>query len=370
MTGTRPSVAYVITSTGVGGAERQVYELANKFRSRGWRVGVVSMLPMHHQFLPLEEAGVRLATLGMAKGRPDPRALVRLARLLRAWRPDVVHGHMVHANLLTRLTRLLAPVPRVISTMHNQDEGGQWRYFAYRLTDRMADVTTSVSRVAVAEAVRRHAVHQRRITLVPNGIDAESYRFDAQLRRQARASLQLGERFTWLTVGRLTAAKRHTDLLSAIAIVRRKVPDIQTLIVGDGPLRQALEGEISSGGLASNVSLLGLRDDVRQLMLAADGFVLSSAWEGLPMVLLEAAASSLPIVATDVGGSGDAVLDRETGYLTPPGDPRALADGLLRMMAMTREDRRAMGDRARLHCIESFDLNRVADRWESLYQAR
>ena len=362
-------MAYVVTSTGVGGAERQVYELASEFRSRGWQVGVVSMLPLHQQFLPLERTGVRLATLDMTEGVPDPRALVRLARLLRAWRPNVVHGHMIHANLLTRLTRLLAPVPRVISTIHNQDEGHQWRYYAYRLTDRMADVTTSVSRVAVDEAVRRHAVHPQRITLVPNGIDTERLRFDAALRREARAALRLDDRFAWLSVGRLTAAKRHTDLLAATTIVRRTVPNVQTLIVGDGPLREALENEIRSGDLASNVSLLGLRDDVRQLMLAADGFVLSSAWEGLPMVLLEAAASSLPIVATDVGGSGDAVRDRDTGYLTPARDPRALADAMLRLMAMTPEDRRLMGERARVHCIDSFDMDRVADQWELLYRA-
>ena len=87
------------------------------------------------------------------------------------------------------------------------------------------------------------------------------------------------------------------------------------------------------------------------------------------MVLLEAAASSLPIVATDVGGSGDAVGDGETGYLAPPGDPQALADAMLRLMAMAPEDRRTMGEQARLHCVESFDMDRVADRWESLYRA-
>jgi glycosyltransferase involved in cell wall biosynthesis len=170
-------------------------------------------------------------------------------------------------------------------------------------------------------------------------------------------------------VGRLTAAKRHADLLAATTIVRQTVPDVYTLIAGDGPLREALENEIATVDLASNASLLGLRDDIRQLMLAADGFVLSSAWEGLPMVLLEAAASSLPIVVTDVGGASEAIRDQETGYLTPPGDPPALADAMLRVMALTAEDRRTMGERARLHCIESFDMNRVADQWEALYRA-
>ncbi|MBA3235139.1 MAG: glycosyltransferase, partial [Chloroflexi bacterium] len=104
------------------------------------------------------------------KGRSDPRALLRLVRLLRRWRPDVLHAHMVHANLLARVSRVLVRGPIVISTMHNQDEGAHWRYLAYRVTDRLSAVTTTVSTVAVEEAVRRHAVPRARIRLTHNGI--------------------------------------------------------------------------------------------------------------------------------------------------------------------------------------------------------
>ena len=359
----------LITSTGVGGAERQVYDLAATFRSRGWGVGVVSMLPMDEQFLPLRDMGVRLASLEMTQGVADPRALIRLARLLSAWRPDVVHGHMIHANLLTRLARILVPRPRVISTMHNQDEGHQWRYYAYRLTDPLAHVTTTVSQVAVEEAIRRHAVRKANLLLVPNGIRTVGYERDADLRASTRSSLGLEDRFTWLSVGRLAEAKRHTDLLAAMRLVRRTAPGVRLLIAGDGPLRSALEGEIDQLGLQPGVSLLGLRSDVRALMQAADGFVMSSAWEGLPMVLLEAAASSLPIVTTDVGGSRDVIVERQTGYLAPSRQPDRLATEMLRLMALTPEERRSMGDRARRHIVASFDLEKIADRWDELYRA-
>ena len=363
-------VAYVITSTGVGGAERQVYDLASTFRSRGWGVGVISMLPMDEQFLPLRDMGVRLASLDMTQGVADPRALVRLARLLSAWRPDVVHGHMIHANLVTRLARILVPRPRVISTMHNQDEGHQWRYYAYRLTDPLAHVTTTVSQIAVDEAVRRHAVRRTNLLLVPNGIRTDGYERDPELRATSRSSLDLDDRFTWLSVGRLVEAKRHTDLLSAMGHVRQAAPDARLLIAGAGPLRSALMDKIDELALGPNVSLLGLRSDVRALMQAADGFVMSSAWEGLPMVLLEAAASSLPIVTTDVGGSRDVVKDGETGFLAPDRQPDRLAEEMLRLMALTPEERQSMGERARQHVVTSFDLERIADRWEELYRAR
>ena len=361
-------VAYVVTSTGVGGAERQVYDLAAVFRSRGWGVGVVSMVPLHERFLPLRDEGVRLASLEMTKGRPDPRGLVRLARLLRAWRPDVVHGHMSHANLITRLVRPLVPGPRYVSTMHNQDEGHQWRYYAYRLTSPLAHVTTTVSQVAVDEAVRRHATRRQDMLLVPNGIDTRRHEPDPVLRRSTRAALGLEDRFVWLTAGRLVEAKRHADLIAAMRLVRQSAPEVQLLIAGSGALHSMLEREIERSDLTANVSLLGLRDDVGALMQAADGFVMSSAWEGLPMVLLEAAATALPIVSTDVGGTREVVKERETGFVVPAEQPQRLAQEMLRLMALSPEERRAMGQRARQHISDAFGLDRIADRWETLYR--
>jgi glycosyltransferase involved in cell wall biosynthesis len=362
-------VAYVITSTGIGGAERQVYELASTFRARGWGVGVVSMLPMHSQFLPLSGLGVRLASLEMEKGVPDPRAIGRLARLLRAWRPDVVHGHLAHANFITRLVRPLAPVPRLISTMHSQDEGRQWRYYAYRLTDPLADLTTTVSQMAVDEAVRRHAAARDNVRLVPNGIRTQRYQRDSTLRDRLRDELDLRDCFAWLTVGNLVEAKRHRDLVTAMSTVVAGAPRTRLLVAGAGPLRSELEEQVRDAGLGDVVSFLGLRQDVRALMQAADGFVMSSAWEGLPMVLLEAGASALPTVATDVGGSRDVIEEGSTGYLASPRRPTELAATMLRLMGLAEGERRRMGESARQRVMELFDLERIADRWEALYRA-
>jgi glycosyltransferase involved in cell wall biosynthesis len=254
--------------------------------------------------------------------------------------------------------------------MHNQEQGARWRYLAFRLTDPLSDVTTTISRMALDETVRRRGVGRRGIVLVPNGIRLDwSGRTDG-VRDATRASLDLGDRFTWLTAGRLTNAKRHEDLLAAVRIVKASAPDVQVLVAGSGPLQGTLEARIREWGLASNVTLLGLRLDVPALMQAADAFVMSSAWEGLPMVLLEASASCLPIVATDVGGSRDVIADGETGLLVPPGDPPALAAAMLRSMAMSPDARREMGGRAQQRTMSRFDMERVADRWEDLYQRR
>src|SRR5690349_16972894 len=152
-----PRVVFLSTDSGMGGAEREVCHLAEEFQRRGWAVTAISMLPMQSPIADLASQGIRTSSLGMRLGVPDPRGLIRLARILRRVSPDVLHAHMVHANLLARLSRLLAPGPAVISTIHNENEGSQWRYLAYRLTNPLSDVTTAVSRVAELEATRRGA---------------------------------------------------------------------------------------------------------------------------------------------------------------------------------------------------------------------
>jgi glycosyltransferase involved in cell wall biosynthesis len=362
-----PRVAYLITSSGMGGAEREVCHLAEEFRRRGWAVAVISMLPLEPPISDLTAAGVLTLSLGMRQGVPDPRGVLRLARFLRRWRPHVLHAHMVHANLLARLSRLVAPVPVLISTLHNENEGRRWRYVAYRLTDALTDVTTTVSRAAVAAATRRGAAPAGSIILVPNGLSTAPYRPDDSIRERTRSSLGV-QHFTWLAVGRLVDAKGYPDMIAAFVLARRAHPSATLLISGTGPLEPDVRRLIGDARLEDAVRLLGMRSDVPALMQAADGFVMTSRWEGLPMVLLEAGASGLPIVATDVGGSRDAVVDGVSGYLTAVAVPAETARAMTRVMEMSMDERRAMGRASRDHVSSTFEIALVADTWERLYR--
>ena len=363
-----PRVAYLITDSGMGGAEQEVCHLATEFTRRGWAVAAISMLPLESPVADLAGIGVRTYSLGMRLGVPDPRALVALGRLLRRWRPDVLHAHMVHANLLGRLSRLVAPTPMVISTIHNENEGARWRYVAYRLTDRLSDVTTTVSRVAQVEAARRGSAPAGSILLVPNGLSTAPYASDAAVRARTRAALDLGDRFTWLAVGRLAEPKGYRDMLTAFAEAVREHPGATLLIAGTGSLESEIRAEADRLGVDDSVRLLGLRSDVPALMQAADGFLMTSLWEGLPMVLLEAGASGLPVVATDVGGTRDAVLDGVSGYVTPVATPGVTAQAIGTVMRMSEVDREAMGAAGRRHIQETFDIGAVGDVWERLYR--
>ena len=366
--GRRARVAFLVTGSGIGGAERQVADLALGMRSRGWDVAAISMLPQAETFDDLSAKGVMTVSLGMRQGFGDPRAVWHLARWLRDWRPDVLHAHMVHANLLARVTRVFVSIPVLICTIHNQYQGARWRHRAYRLTDRLADVTTAVSERAMQDAIAAGGAPAGHVMVVPNGVELSTYRVDDATRARVRGELAADGRFVWLAVGRLTAAKDPHSLIEAFARLSRERRGSRLLLAGDGPLRPEIAAHIEEAGVEAGVVLLGIRDDVPDLMRAADGYVMSSAWEGLPLVLLEAAASSLPIVATDVGGNREVVQDGASGFIVPPSSPAALADAMRRIERLTEAQRRAMGQVGREGVLGKFDLEVVLDRWEALYE--
>lgn len=360
-------IVMVSTSLMRGGAETQVFLLARELARRGHALTVVTMRDPEAYAADLADLRIPLVTLGMRRGVPDPRALARLAGVVRGARPHVVHAHMVHANLLARLARPLAWAPVLISTAHSPIEGGRWREIAYRLTDRLGTLTTHVARAAVERYVEVGAVPRERIRFVPNGLDLAAHGHDPEARRRLRADLGLGDdAFVWLSVGRLEPPKEFPVLLRAVAAARPRAGALRLLVAGSGPDRAALEAQARELGSGEAVRFLGPRDDVPALLSAADAFVLASAWEGLPMVLLEAGAAGLPVVASDVGGVREAT--GPAGVLVPSGDVAALTEALVRVGEASDAQRRALGGAIHDHVAASFGLAGVVDAWESLYR--
>jgi glycosyltransferase involved in cell wall biosynthesis len=275
---------------------------------------------------------------------------------------------MVHANLMARAVRLVAPVPALLSTIHNIYEGGPLRMAAYRLTNGLVDHMTSISQAAADRFIRERIIPKDLLTVVPNGVDPELFqRVPAEQRDELRRSLGLGGEFAWLAVGRFEVAKDYPNMLRAFVTVHERYLEAVLLLVGKGSLQGETEALVRELNLAAAVRFLGVRNDVPALTSVADAYVMSSAWEGMPMVLLEAAAGGLPIVATRVGGNQEVVLDGDSGFLAPPRDPRALASAMIRLMELTDAERRAMGERGREHVRAHYGLARVVERWEGLY---
>jgi len=360
-------ILFLTTGLAYGGAETQLVRLATQLRSRGWEVVVVSLMPPRAYVEDLEAVGIRVFSLDIRRKIPDPRPFLRLLRIIRRWQPQIVHSHMVHANLLARLVRPLAPVPVLICSAHSIDEGGRLREILYQLTDSLCDLTTQVSRAGLERYVRVGAVPRHKISYIPNGVDTERFKPNPEGRLKVRRELGVNG-FVWLAVGRFDPPKDYPNMLQAFARVVHNNPNAVLLIAGDGPLRKDIEIMAQEFGIKERVKFLGIRCDISQLMNAADAYVMSSSWEGMPNVLLEASATELPVVATDVGGNREVVVDGVTGFLVPPRNSEALAEAMLRMMNLPEEKRREMGKAARKHVEENFSLDHVVDLWEALYK--
>ncbi|RIH89743.1 GDP-mannose-dependent alpha-(1-6)-phosphatidylinositol monomannoside mannosyltransferase [Meiothermus luteus] len=361
-------ILLLITSLGHGGAETQVVELARGLAQTGWGVQVVCMTPLGPKAQDLAQAGIPVDSLGMRPGRPSLKGFVRMVRLVREFQPQVLHAHMVHANLLARLVRPLVRVPVVLCTAHNIIEGGRWRELAYRLTDPLCDLTTQVSQAGLERYLKVGAIPKGRGLYIPNGVDTRRFAPDPEARLALRREMGVQEEFIWLAVGRFAPAKDYPNLLQAFREVSQAHPAARLWLVGQGPLLEPMKGLAQSMGLEDKVRFLGARGDVPGLMNAADAYVMSSAWEGMPMVLLEAAAVGLPIVATDVGGNREVVEQGENGLLVSPKDSSRLAMAMRALMERPAEERTRMGQAGRALVLQRYDLQRIIQRWEDLYQ--
>ncbi len=361
-------ICYLITGLGIGGAERELTQLARGFAGRGHHVSVVSLLPLTGFATELEEASVPASSLGMRRGMPSLAGLWKLRSLLRARRPQVLHSFMVHANLMARVVRPLAPIPVVISTAQNTFEGGRHRERLLRWTARWADLTTQVSHAGFERYRERRLAPPERLELVPNSVDVESFAPDPAARAAVRAELGAGDRLVFLAVGRLEPQKDYPTLLAGFALAAREAPGAVLWIAGRGPHQAALEAEARRLEIADRVSFLGLRRDITRVLNGADAYVLTSRWEGTPLALLEAQATGLPAVATEVGGNAEVVAPGLSGLLVPPASPAALAAALLTLARLPAGERRAMGESGRRRVAELYGLPATLVRWEAIYR--
>jgi len=359
-------IVYVLTVLGIGGAERQTVTLARRMEQRGHTVALLVLRPRVD-----EECTTALRVVHLDMRKTPVSALIGLAkgrRFLREFRPDLVHSHTFFANLMARLLRTIAPVPVVLSTVHNVYEGGWKRMLAYRLTDGLSERTVVVSEAIAHRYTELAAIPQRKCTVVCNGFDTAEFAPSAERRAHMRAAMgALGE-FNWLAAGRIVPAKDYTSLLWAFARVWASHRDARLWIAGEGTAAEFAEVSNLAKvlGLGEAVRWLGLRRDMPSLLDAADGFVLSSAWEGMPLAVGEAMAMEKPVVTTHVGGVRELVGD--TGVVVAPRNFDALAAAMLGVMQMAQEDREAMGRAARKRIQTSFDMDAKADEWEALYR--
>ena len=356
-------IVHIIHDMEVGGAQRQVLNLFRAVDRSRFDMRLVCLGRKGAFGEALEAEGFLVEALGKS-ARADLPMLGRLAGLLRAWRPDIVHCTIYTANLWGRVAAMLARVP--VRIAHEQSTVSLERWHR-RWVDNLLSLWTHRVLV-VSEDLRRRVIAEehlvpRRVEVLHNAIDVAAIRDAAT---QPAPDLPGEAGFRVGVVGRIEPRKDHLTLVRAAALVRERVPRATFLLAGDGPDRGVIESEIARLGLQDGFILLGERSDVPRLLHAFDVYALSSVTEGLSLSILEAMAAGLPVVATRVGGNPELLDEGRAGRLAPPGDADALADTLTDML-QNREEARRLGEGARVRA-QGFDIRAIARQLEAIYE--
>lgn len=376
----RARVAHLIPTLSLGGAARLVIDLADLLRRDGYEVDVVTggRTEAGHTIAHEAEAlGVPLRVVPTFTRDPHPindlRAIGDLTRVLRDGHYDIVHTHGTKALLLGTWAARRAGVRHTVWHVHgwgfhnyNSFASRQAMVLAHRAMARTA------SRVAAVSETTKHIGINARIgspddyCVIYAAADLDRFRHPPISTDEAKRALGIDPaRLVFGSVTRLSDQKAPLDLVDAAAQVLAEVPESHFLLVGDGPLRDQTVARIRRHGIEQRTTLPGVRLDVPEVLCAFDVYALSSLWEGFPISYLEAMAMGKPAVGTDVGGSAEAVIDGETGFIVPPRRPRDLADRII-VLLRDPELRRRMGDAGR-RAVTQFGYDRLIRDVSALY---
>jgi glycosyltransferase involved in cell wall biosynthesis len=379
-------VLHLLEHLKVGGAERLVFDLVHTFDSSRFKTTVCLYRDLGIFADRLKDAGYQVVFLRkdiLTRFFPDvPRIvlapllllesfvfIVRFASLMRNLKVQILHSHMFSANLWGRLSSLLVGRLVVITTEHNVN--GRFRSLKHSLINRLL-LPLSNKVVAVSGAVAETVVNLQRppakkLVVIRNGIrmeDIEKYR-KSDINPQY--SHMPGEKPIIVSIGRLVPQKRHDLLLEALRVCADNKIKFSCWIIGGGPEKSNLENKVKQLNLSDIVFFLGERSDARELLHYVDMVVNTSDKEGLPISLLEAMAARLPVVAADVGGNREIIQNGETGVLVEPGNIKAIADGILKLL-QNPELAKNISQIGYEKVKNNYSIEVVAKNWENLYE--
>jgi glycosyltransferase involved in cell wall biosynthesis len=344
----RYNVFLLNTQMEAAGAQKAMLELARGLQQRGHEVSVVTMYDKD-AYVPLFEESYGLTIVDLEMKQPGSRnslvqvwhfvcGLIRLYKLMRIRRPQIIQTFTHYSNILGVLIAWLAQVPIRISSQRNSLKG--YPSLSLWLDRTVANSFLTHKMIAVSEETRRFSSDEEgikpdKLVTIHNGINVERFSIDLSSEAERNLRQELGleaDSLIILTVARLHPQKGHQYLIEAIPQVVQDFPQAHFLFVGEGGLREDLARQVKEVKLNECVHFLGVRQDVPQLLAISDLFVLPSLWEGLPNSILEAMAAGVPVIATNVGGIPEIIDHEKTGLLVSPADPIALKKIIQRLL--------------------------------------
>ncbi|HKY04209.1 MAG TPA: glycosyltransferase [Blastocatellia bacterium] len=377
----RPRVLHFITSFDVGGTERQAVELLNHLAGERFDVRLAVIRKGGSLFTQVADRFPRVYEFPLTRFYDVNalRQLLRLRTILITERINILHAHDFYSAFIGTIAARLTSAHVIACQRHIKLSDRRAHRWGERVIRRLAH-----SVLVNSDAIRDHIAANdpsslEKVRVIKNGFGATQHSLEARpatapdsSRKQAHDQLCLELKIDCDAklvgcVASLRPVKGHRYLIEAAARVLESRNDVHFLFVGDGPLRQELEGLSESMGVAANIHFLGERADAALLFSAFDLAVLASLHEGLPNTVIEAMAAESPVVATAVGGVVELIADGETGYLVPPGD----SDALARRIAMVLADpgrSTSVARRARDFVRVNFGVGRMVESVEKLYE--
>lgn len=369
---TMAKLLHICKMTGVAGTENHLLTLLPGLKAHGLDV---SLLILTNPGQPMDAYAARMSALGVPTEQATIRRDIdfglmrRLTGLIREGGFDAVHTHLIHADLHGIIAAGRANVKHIFTTGHNDDP------FRRRLPIRLLQryIWSRVTRgIAISDAIREYMITvegasaQKAVT-IHYGLDAARIQVGDGARTIIRNELGLPpQSVVFGSVCRLIPQKGLSDGLRAFWQVSRQLPKSNYVIVGDGPLREQLQAEADGYGIGHRVHFLGWRDDAQSLMTAFDVLLVPSRWEGFGLVLLEAMAVKLPIIATRISALPEIVVEGETGYLVPVGDVQALTQAMIDICEYPGEAQQ-MGVNGRTRLESEFSAQKMIERTLAVY---
>jgi len=358
-------ILYCITGLELGGAEMQLLLLSQEMVRRNHQVLVLVMKSGGALMKKFSESGIQVVDLNISSFQSILKSISTYRKVVKGFNPDVVHSHMIHANIYSRLMRLFVPMNRLVCTAHNISEGNKLMMSLYGLTDKLANFTTNVSQEALDHYINIKAISPKKAVFIPNAIDTDKFKFNIDIRNDYRKQFGFDEdTFIFLAVGRLHPQKDYFNLLNALLLLKKSSISVpfKLLIAGVGEIEDLLIEFVKVHNLYDQVIFLGRRDDISGLMCMADCFVLSSKYEGFGLVVAEALASELSVIATDAGGVKEVLGG--FGQLVPIENSELLSMAMSNEMSHQKSMNKIDG---RTHIIKTYSKKTVLDQWINLF---
>lgn len=369
-------IVFIITGLSTGGAEMMLFKVLERLDRQRFAPHVISLTTLGELASRIEALGIPVDAVGMKPGLPSPSGFFRLVRMLKPLNPDVVHTWMYHADLLGGLAARLAGVSSVGWCIRNSNlDKNRTKLSTRAVVSLCASISKWVPSRILSCSERARQVHvacgyaAEKMVVVPNGFDLSQFKPDLDARRRIRAELGITDQTPLVgLIGRFDPQKNHAGFFEAAGVLHRHMPHVHFVLAGHGidMSNAALKQSITKEGVLAKTHLLGLRNDMPELMAALDVLASSSSYgEAFPNVLGESMACGVPCVVTDVGDSAYIVGD--TGRVVASGDMAGLAQVLADILQLPAAERLALGEAARSRVATHFEIGHITRQYEAFY---